>query len=585
MDLQDRSVSLGDPSFRSQLHRLDGLKSTNVVPGPGMYEHNPVQRVDGKATWRQLRRGCALHMALRGKTPPPTPREEMMFAGSHPHHWWETGQLYVAPTKAPPRRLLCTVPQKEQRIVSRQPMKSLLSSPGESIPSLSQEHVCIWIGTDSTQVPVRRHKMLGKVCPPSSAFASGLVAPGIRSWDTTVALQLSSWYWGGLGMMATSGTAPGTPTFQFQPGGERLQLSTVTALYSRYIARYGVNPPGESEPSIEQLSALARQLESNTNPYFDMAQWGLDRRPASAKTSFKSHIIDAASGDPVEADILGPDCLASWEGAFKLYIVAMALLGASNPDVLDSYREFVAGLRKQFGHPCWGIICSADIKMRLILKDVQAGVFDCVGVTAPSETLSPLREGHSDVRPLRSLDHPDGLGRKKLSRIELDQLNEANHVFELSASAVKYQLREHRAFWLESSGYGSKLDFWKTSWGAAVEKHALVDKVVFDQCMFGADTAKPTKIAHFGLDLAELSGIRCTHNNRTWTSPDSTPYLAKHKCMSLTWRANDKGHMIRASSASGPFPAELCRVLAKAMVNIDQPRPSRLLKMRTEALP
>lgn len=37
---KDRSVSLGDPSFRSQLHRLDGLKSTNeaassrCAPGP-----------------------------------------------------------------------------------------------------------------------------------------------------------------------------------------------------------------------------------------------------------------------------------------------------------------------------------------------------------------------------------------------------------------------------------------------------------------------------------------------------------------------------------------------------------------------
>lgn len=118
-----------------------------------MYEHNP-KRVDGRPTWRQLRRGA--HLARKT----PTPRED-------------AGQLCVAPTKAPPRRLLCTVPQKEQRIVSRQPMKSLLSSPGESIPSLSQEHVCIWIGTDSTAVPVRRHKMLGKVCQPSSAFASG----------------------------------------------------------------------------------------------------------------------------------------------------------------------------------------------------------------------------------------------------------------------------------------------------------------------------------------------------------------------------------------------------------------------------
>ena len=29
---------------------------------------------------------------------------------------------------------------------------------------------------------------------------------------------------------------------------------------------------------------------------------------------------------------------------------------------------------------------------RLILKEVQDGVFDCVGIATPCETLSPLRE-------------------------------------------------------------------------------------------------------------------------------------------------------------------------------------------------
>jgi hypothetical protein len=170
---------------------------------------------------------------------------------------------------------------------------------------------------------------------------------------------------------------------------------------------------------------------------------------------------------------------------------------------------------------------------------------------------------------LRDLERPDGLGRKNLSKAEYEQLLKANQIFELSAEAVKYQLRKHRAFWLESSDDRNKADFWKTTWGTSVEKHALVEKAAFDQCMFGEEVPKPTKIAHFGLDLSQLKGIRCTHQNRTWLNADGSQYQAKHK-----WTNPPKA-----------LGVSLCRILAKAVLEIDQPRPKGLLDVRTEALP
>ena len=173
------------------------------------------------------------------------------------------------------------------------------------------------------------------------------------------------------------------------------------------------------------------------------------------------------------------------------------------------------------------------------------------------------------LNPLRDLERPDGLGRKNLSKAEYEQLLKANQIFELSAEAVKYQLRKHRAFWLESSDDRNKADFWKTTWGTSVEKHALVEKAAFDQCMFGEEVPKPTKIAHFGLDLSQLKGIRCTHQNRTWLNADGSQYQAKHK-----WTNPPKA-----------LGVSLCRILAKAVLEIDQPRPKGLLDVRTEALP
>eukprot|EP00435_Cladocopium_sp_Y103_P030761 s851_g7.t1 len=173
---------------------------------------------------------------------------------------------------------------------------------------------------------------------------------------------------------------------------------------------------------------------------------------------------------------------------------------------------------------------------RAILKDVQDGLYDCTGVATPCETLSPLREKQPGPKPLRSLQHPEGLSKKNLSKAEQTQLSEANSMFDLSADVVKYQLRAHRAFWLENPDHGDKLDFWKTSWGQGIEKHALVDKVAFDQCRVGAEVTKPTKIAHFAMDLSELQGLRCDHQLQTWKRQDGSEYQAKHESLVQRWR-------------------------------------------------
>ena len=87
-----------------------------------------------------------------------------------------------------------------------------------------------------------------------------------------------------------------------------------------------------------------------------------------------------------------------------------------------------------------------------ILKDVQGGVYDAIGIATPCESLSPLREKQPGpaTKSLKSLEHPEGLGRKKLPKAEITQVNQANQMFDLSADAFKYQLRAHRTIWLEN---------------------------------------------------------------------------------------------------------------------------------------
>ncbi|CAJ1397707.1 unnamed protein product [Effrenium voratum] len=135
-------VSLGDPSFRSALDRLEGLRSRNAdVPGPGMYDLEA--------------RRCRTPTARARPAPRPARRAPA---------FKETPGLFIATQQAARQRAGAA-----RRAPARR-MKSLLAT-GHAVPE--DVEVCIWIGTDSTQAPVRRQKQLGKVVHPSSSFASG----------------------------------------------------------------------------------------------------------------------------------------------------------------------------------------------------------------------------------------------------------------------------------------------------------------------------------------------------------------------------------------------------------------------------
>ena len=58
-----------------------------------------------------------------------------------------------------------------------------------------------------------------------------------------------------------------------------------------------------------------------------------------------------------------------------------------------------------------------------------------------------------------------------------------------------------------------------------MEKHAFVEKAKFHQCMFSAEVTKPTKIAHFGMDLTKLKAVRCQHQLSSCAALLRTPWL------------------------------------------------------------
>ena len=208
---------------------------------------------------------------------------------------------------------------------------------------------------------------------------------------------------------------------------------------------------------------------------------------------------------------------------------------------------------------------------RKIFADIRAGVFDVVGMATPCETVSPLRENPPGPRPLRSLQHPDGLPLKSLSSEERKQLKEANHLIEFSTHVTREVRRIRAAYWIENPDHKEKLDMWKTSWFKEMTGHALVEKALFDQCQFGAETTKPTRIQTDSLPLGQIKGRRCNHPPKEWTRPNGETYVSPHESLVQRWRTV-RGEKERASKALGEYPPALNKALAEAMEKADLPR-------------
>ena len=147
---------------------------------------------------------------------------------------------------------------------------------------------------------------------------------------------------------------------------------------------------------------------------------------------------------------------------------------------------------------------------------------------------------------------------------------------ELTAAVAQEQLNHLRAFWIENPDRGEKLDIWKTSWLQPLLKNALVTTAKFDQCRFGEEVTRPTKLAEYGHDFMDVMGLRCNHSSREWTRPDGSKYYAKHDSFGQSWRETSAGKRQRVSQTLAEYPAELNKRIAKGMLATDGRRVAKL---------
>ena len=218
--------------------------------------------------------------------------------------------------------------------------------------------------------------------------------------------------------------------------------------------------------------------------------------------------------------------------------------------------------------------------------DLCNGVFDAAFLGTPCETFSNLRnEDDGGPRPLRDLDNI--LGIPGLRGSEFRQIRDANDLVHFSATVCRIMYLLGRPFILENPRpWQGKATLFAFPDIVDLLQAPGVETVDFDQCMFGAETTKPTRLLFFKVNLKPMVKFKCNHPIQRWkrTLKDGSieVYMAPHESLVGRWRDNPvTGKRERASKALAAYPGELNCYFAEC---ISKCKPC-LQTLKTEVIP
>eukprot|EP00435_Cladocopium_sp_Y103_P069852 s1426_g34.t1 len=129
------------------------------------------------------------------------------------------------------------------------------------------------------------------------------------------------------------------------------------------------------------------------------------------------------------------------------------------------------------------------------IPSLSGAYYDALWLGTPCGTFSPLREKPPGPRPLRSVEHIEGLPPSQLTMSEQKQVKEANILIKRTYSAAAYQNRAKKPWGLENPKHpDDKPQIWQMPLIRKLAELRNVDMVDFDQCKTGLETTKPTRL-------------------------------------------------------------------------------------------
>ena len=196
--------------------------------------------------------------------------------------------------------------------------------------------------------------------------------------------------------------------------------------------------------------------------------------------------------------------------------------------------------------------------------DLSSGRYAGVFMGTPCETASRARTGPPGPRPLRSPEHLYGLPRSQLSPEEYDQVSWGTF-YALKSAEIAQRASELGVPWgIENPDpRDNPVSLFNLPEWQALLTLPGAQVIDFHQCPMGAETAKPTRVLHVGLDLSSLSGT-CSHPKQWWNYTDHQG-RQRHKFGAhppLVGRRRADGAMATKDAAA--YPGEMNLRLATA---------------------
>jgi hypothetical protein len=230
----------------------------------------------------------------------------------------------------------------------------------------------------------------------------------------------------------------------------------------------------------------------------------------------------------------------------------------------------------------WSLPAGNDLSKDDVWEGVEymvtTGQAQGVALDPPCSTCSRARK-HPPAKPrrIRSKTHPLGLPRKQLDAGEIQELKVANYMYHKTIALARTCCNLNIPWYIEqpepwgpNDDNATLFDFPQT---IALMALPGVGVSNFDQCEFGSETVKPTRLIHFGLDMNKFQAnprdggqVRCTHPRKQWTLPDGTTHWGSHPpALTLSYRNKHKGKW--NSKDLSEYPPEMNRQLAAAFHN------------------
>ena len=144
----------------------------------------------------------------------------------------------------------------------------------------------------------------------------------------------------------------------------------LVAAYLRYAAVYGdgERPPKESEPTLEQLSAIHHLVTQGHPPYCDFAIWGPYGHRLVKKLKLSGYVI-GRDGILTSVEVTGPTGIGMWLQSWQVFSNACVMLDVIDLGTLTKYRDMIERFHNRYGPPIWALLYQADARFRLEMVD------------------------------------------------------------------------------------------------------------------------------------------------------------------------------------------------------------------------